>query len=299
MSVRSSGVLACLLLFGAAPAWAVITPGTLSPSSNDGAISVNSFNFVPPVIQHYGAPVVDSQSVTSTSATGTATTTGGLTIINSPTPGIFTSASIDLTGVAGGQVSVQGLSHYSFQILGAPGEAQVAVNAIGNVGFSSDARAGTAFAFLRVQQQFNGPIIIDDTLSLSSNGVGFIDQNDPTHYAPNPFLSFIVAGNYMFLTNTVYDVTLQAQIGGILNNNAGHFLETMFANVDPTFAVNGAYTIEVSPGFGGVTVNSPGGGDVGGVPEPATWAMMLLGFAGVGYGARRARRRRIGSPRPT
>lgn len=35
------------------------------------------------------------------------------------------------------------------------------------------------------------------------------------------------------------------------------------------------------------TVN---GGAVGGVPEPATWGMMLLGFAGIGLVIRRSRK---------
>jgi hypothetical protein len=33
------------------------------------------------------------------------------------------------------------------------------------------------------------------------------------------------------------------------------------------------------------------GTPVGGVPEPATWGMMLLGFAGIGMALRRSRRR--------
>jgi hypothetical protein len=32
---------------------------------------------------------------------------------------------------------------------------------------------------------------------------------------------------------------------------------------------------------------------IGGVPEPATWAMMLLGFGAVGFGMRRSRRRQF------
>jgi hypothetical protein len=34
--------------------------------------------------------------------------------------------------------------------------------------------------------------------------------------------------------------------------------------------------------------------DVGAVPEPATWAMMLLGFGAIGVGFRRSRRRQTG-----
>lgn len=39
-----------------------------------------------------------------------------------------------------------------------------------------------------------------------------------------------------------------------------------------------------------LTVNI--GGALGGVPEPATWAMMLFGFGAVGFAVRRAKRRR-------
>jgi hypothetical protein len=35
----------------------------------------------------------------------------------------------------------------------------------------------------------------------------------------------------------------------------------------------------------------PGGSPVGGVPEPSTWAMMLLGFAGLGFVFRQSRRK--------
>jgi PEP-CTERM motif len=53
----------------------------------------------------------------------------------------------------------------------------------------------------------------------------------------------------------------------------------MFSISDPL------YTITLSDGFGN--------GIAGGVPEPSTWAMMLLGFGGVGF---MAYRRKSGQP---
>jgi hypothetical protein len=41
------------------------------------------------------------------------------------------------------------------------------------------------------------------------------------------------------------------------------------------------------------TTQFPGGEIRGGVPEPSTWAMMLLGFAGLGYAAFRRSNRNL------
>ena len=56
-------------------------------------------------------------------------------------------------------------------------------------------------------------------------------------------------------------------------------IATVTANFDPTVTIDpnsqdaGAFSLVFSPGFG------PGST----VPEPSTWAMMLIGFAGLGY----------------
>lgn len=279
------------LTLAAAPAWAV-TPGT-----NDGSIVVNSFNFVPQVVGTYAGPTSDTKTVSSSAppnlTPGTSTVTGGLTIVNSPTPSIFATGQIDLTGVAGGQVSVQDITHYSFQIGGAPGSVQLLVNATGNVGFSAGSQwaSGSTFASFRVQQQFNGPIIIDDELHLVSSAAGtFVDEiNDPTHATTNATRSFTVAQNFTFLTNTIYDVTLDASMGGTVNNTAGSLSQSLFANIDPMFTVQGPFTFDVSPGFGGfAVVDAPAAGP--GVPEPAAWTMMLLGFGAAGAALRSRRR---------
>jgi hypothetical protein len=297
MSLKSMGFLVVVLTSAAAPALAAGPDVPITTGSNDGSIVVNGFNFVPAVVTHYSGPVVDTQAV-STSAPpnltpGTSTVTGSITIANTPTPGIDTSGQVLLTGLAGANLSVQDITHYSFRIDAAPGgplQAQVFVNANGNVGFSPGSVWGPAstFAAFRVQQQFNGPIIIDDELNLVSSAAGtFVDEfNDPTHATTNSTLSFTVAQNFSFLTNTIYDVTLQASMGGTVISTSGVLSESLFANIDPMFTVAGPFTIDISPGFGGVTLAAPAGG----VPEPAAWALMLLGFAGLG-GALRSRRR--------
>jgi hypothetical protein len=53
--------------------------------------------------------------------------------------------------------------------------------------------------------------------------------------------------------------------------------------IDPSFPNADMYEIMISPGVGNIPGSSA-------IPEPSTWAMMLLGFAGLGYGGLRARR---------
>lgn len=45
-------------------------------------------------------------------------------------------------------------------------------------------------------------------------------------------------------------------------------------------------------GISGAVLYGPGGPPPGGVPEPATWAMMIAGFGATGFALRRSRRRK-------
>lgn len=86
-----------------------------------------------------------------------------------------------------------------------------------------------------------------------------------------------------FAPNVGYYVDLTADAGagasqGNLAASAEAFVDPIFT-VDPAFAA--LYHLE------GVPFEAP---TAGGVPEPSTWAMMLLGFAGLGAALRSRRR---------
>ncbi len=103
-------------------------------------------------------------------------------------------------------------------------------------------------------------------------------------------------------------------------NNGGFFIDTSAANID--LSVGETFVIDVSEGThvtqalagsdhsysgGGLFVKEGAGlivelpnysmafqtfvGTATTVPEPSTWAMIILGFAGLGYAGRRAQRK--------
>jgi hypothetical protein len=88
--------------------------------------------------------------------------------------------------------------------------------------------------------------------------------------------------NLTLPTNTPIVVQLDANAQVISPaagfSSASAYLDPYFS-IDPSNADASAYAILVSPGIG----NAPA------TPEPSTWAMMLLGFAGLGWAGYRGR----------
>ena len=71
--------------------------------------------------------------------------------------------------------------------------------------------------------------------------------------------------------------------------NLGYYPGTLDAYIDPQIFFNAGLDLsQYSLSVGGV--NAPLVPTAGGVPEPAAWAMLLLGFGGIGAAMRRARR---------
>jgi hypothetical protein len=70
-------------------------------------------------------------------------------------------------------------------------------------------------------------------------------------------------------------------IAGQTDESSSVFLDPIFS-IDPNFLGANDYTIETSSGIGNSNISA--------VPEPSTWTMMILGFAGIGFSAYRRKK---------
>jgi hypothetical protein len=165
------------------------------------------------------------------------------------------------------------------EVLGPQGTASVQVNASGGVSITP-AAAGE-YGNEQAQATFTvTPTSLNQSQVLRDNAYLLGYRNDPT--TSNTFTD---TGTYTFTTNEIYTVSLSGLLEADLSGNIGGGTETVSAYIDPQFSVASGYSLEFSAGID----NS-----VGAVPEPSTWAMMILGFCGVGFMA--YRRKQIGSP---
>ena len=121
-------------------------------------------------------------------------------------------------------------------------------------------------AFIEISDS-DGNVLLDD----ATTGV----HHDPVHLNLAPF--------------TVFTVTLQADASIEAFNSS----EAATAAIDPTITIDPSdpnasdFVVQLSPGL-----DTGGGGLAAGAPEPSTWAMLALGFAGLGAMGWRSRRKR-------
>jgi hypothetical protein len=211
---------------------------------------------------------------------------------------------------------------YYFEITGPAGQAQLLYDL--SAAFSTsqllrDERYGVGFS---VEVGLKGANSIFDVIDLTGNASG--DGTDP--YAPDPLLasSYIVAaanpngphsttadaadcpregcsqsmelsGSASFQTNVIYDVHIYASTGLSVSQPGTDGSALIKEVVDPIFMIDpggpnaGQYTLNFSQG-----VVADQGFPTGGVPEPATWGLMLAGFGALGAQLRR-RPRSVGA----
>jgi|GEM_PF-2087636 len=190
---------------------------------------------------------LSGSDVSSTSANAT---------INLSVPTLGVSGSISgpasAVSVASAQVA------YQFEVVGPAGNVPIAVSASGSASDTGVALAQDLFARLTITGNA-GNLVSKDTQSSGS---------------------WVVNGTFQFQANEIYTVTLAAQ-GFAETGSAGGSgsytatVDPMFDIVDPNFI--GLYTLDFSPGI----LNASA------APEASTWAMMILGFCGLGFMAYR------------
>jgi hypothetical protein len=196
-----------------------------------------------------------SNTVTSNGVSVSVTTTAHLAA--EPFPSVFASAQ-RISSIPGGGLTILSSAgaNYDIEITGPTPNVLVDVS-----GWASLGASGTPSIFL----------IIQNDLIFSK-------------YTPGTF-SFDMP--VLVPTGSLIPVELNASasltgVPAAGSLSASAYLDPYFS-IDPSNADPGAYSILTSPGVG----NAPSPGVV--IPETSTWAMMLLGFAGLGFASLRHR----------
>jgi hypothetical protein len=173
------------------------------------------------------------------------------------------SATMTATSFDGVGVSTS-LTYY-MEILGPSGSVQIGLQASGNA--TTTAFSASGIALSRISLTINGNF--DDVSGLFYTACS-------TQCPLGSDTSFSVDTTHMFKTDGhIYQIQMSASVNG--------FNATGSAWVDPFFDAPSGYTIITSDGIGNLPLFSSA------VPEPSTWALMILGFAGVGFMAYRRR----------
>ena len=268
-------VLCAALQASASP----VLPVPLTPGDDSGGFSLS---FSPACLC---LPLTDQRTLSgpvsfsnTLSQIGFAGSVGGsLTVINSPTPSINASALLSgANGLppGGGSVSMGAVTNYSFEITGPTPTVSLMVNAQGGVGFDSLTTKTSSAAILsssfQVRASNNGPVIVQDSRDVNTQVAS---------------ASYSIASDFLFATNTVYDVRLQV---GLSDRVSGLGTDSIFAFIDPSFTVDdpnaGAYSIFFSDGFGGGTAASA-------TPIPAALPLFASGAGVICFLARRRKRK--------
>lgn len=213
----------------------------------------------------FGAHDVSKSATISTVGTQAVSSADGSASVQStatPLPGITSTATANATALGS---EALGILNYYFAISGPVSTdptASVNVSATGSLFSGSGSTQSTDF--MRVA----GTTIV--------NASSFGGDNNGAFTTSTTTLSGL-SYNHDYLIEM--NATALVHPSGIATGTATTFLDP-YLFLDPSLVALG-YSIITSDGIGNnLTVN-------GAVPEPSTWAMMILGFAGVGFMAYR------------
>ncbi len=150
----------------------------------------------------------------------------------------------------------------------------VTIGALGGIQWNQD---GTALAEFLVRSETTGAVVIDEQLNKTSRpGLNFIADST----------NFFLNETFGLNPNDSYQVFMSASAFGDSSFFSDDKGMEITASIDPTFTVAGAFASQWS--IEGVP-EDPSTGPGPGVPEPATWAMLIAGFGLAGASLRRRR----------
>lgn len=205
--------------------------------------------------------------VTTTDGTPATAAGGGNTLIATPDASV-PKVSVYVDGAISGSLSAYASLVYSFQILGNGKSVDVGIGSNGGVSTSPGFSVGS------VQLLLDGNQIANAAIS-TSQGV-YIGDGPPCVFEGACTRTYSLDGTYDLTLDTVHTISMSASVEALAQNNVS---QSMSAYIDPMITVPAGYTLLLSPGVGNSLTT---------VPEPGTWAMVILGFAALGLVARRS-----------
>jgi len=209
----------------------------------------------------------------------TASANGSVAISYLPNPSLHVTGNL-LVGSAIGtnaNATVDAEIDYDFTISDKPGahsQVPIRVNAAGGYTYAVNTPGYEEFLTADVNTSFFLVGVVTNQIERSAQDPGGFGSGSE---------SWSNTDTYMLTTNERYEVRLVAYFDVALLGNEGGGGQTVSVYVDPTFAFADEadakqYSLLFSDGIG----NSLEGA----VPEAPTWALLALGFCGVGIGAR-------------
>jgi hypothetical protein len=176
--------------------------------------------------------------------------------------------------------------NYYIEVLGP--EPTVTLGLLGSAKLAASGADGSTTSQIQL-------ILRDEAITNIVAGVNYQQGSATPVYSGDGFGSGVQAGfdpasftletSFSIPTSSLLEVSMVASadalsIGGQGSASASAYLDPYFF-IDPSTANLGEYSILVSEGIGNLPAT----------PEPSTWAMMLLGFAGLSFVGYRASRR--------
>jgi hypothetical protein len=280
LNIATVAAAASLLPLSFAQATAVVSPGLNQYFVSGSATLGNEAGTVERSdISNPQAPLLRGASALAESSSAFGSSSSGAQITGGFSP--LVTASARSTGGTAPDAGANGALEYFFMLNAPVGSTgPVSGFAKGNVSYILVGNPAFTSAFASVQSSCVAgcgsnnftplfPMILSNSMSPGSP----LTQT-------TPFSSV-----FTLIPGAIYEVDLIAQASA---SSLGPDLATALAAADPFFGID-----PNTPNFAGYSFQfSPGLLDgVSAVPEPSTWAMMILGFAGIGFmGFRRTRK---------